>query len=871
MSIRAKVPLYSRVFIGFVIGIVAVMNGANCGYSATSSNDQITVRVGLYQNAPKIYRDHHGEPAGLFITLIQAIASEEDWQLDFIDCEWQACLTKLARGDIDLMPDVAYSQQRDHLYDFHQIPVAHSWSVVLTADGKPTLSIPALNNKRIALLAGAIQQEPLAAIMAGYGLHYSAVSYPSYAAAFAAVRDGEVDAVVSNSFYADLYARKYGLHETPIVFNPVTLYYAVTKGDPLQLLPRIDAHLKVWRYDEHSVYYAALKAAMVPAQETVVPPNLHTFLISAVALVALFVVMNGVLRWQVRRKTTQLQRVAHRLDHMLHSSPVILYQLVMENGQARTRWVSDNLERLFGFVPEEFVRQDLWFRQIHPQDREAVMANLAQLSKQGQLVQEYRILDSHGNTRYVRDEMRFLHGVPGKPDEIVGSWNDLTESRVQAARLSFLTHYDPLTRLPNRSLLLERLTHAIYRAQREDRSLALLYTDLDRFKHINDSLGPATGDIVLKTVAHRLSKLLHTGDILARIGGNGFVMLLEEQAGQREALDMAKAITQSFIEPITLQGQDVVLTLSVGISLYPTDGIDAVTLLQHAEAAMYEAKNAGRNLHRLYASSAANGMEDRLILESALRGAIARNELLLHFQPQINLQTHALVGVEALVRWQHPKLGLVSPGQFIPIAEEMGIIGEIGAWVLEAACRQMMTWQNTGLYVPRVAVNLSTQQVDDEALVPLIRDILARTGCDPRKLELEVTESLIMREPEKATTALAAFRGMGIQLAIDDFGTGYSSLNYLKHLPLDRLKIDQSFVQDIGKDASSEVISRAIIGLARSLELETVAEGIETEHQLEFLRKEGCTVGQGYLISHPLSAEGLREFPLQVVPNWRNA
>lgn len=844
-------------------GVVALASSQQACNAAGSQ--QINVRVGIYQNPPKIYLDHQGRPAGLFITLIKAIANDEHWHLNFVRCEWQACLDKLAHGQIDLMPDVAYSTKRKRLFDFHQVPVVHSWSVILIPAKMQVFSLGDLNHRRIALLAGAVQHGPLATLMRANDLQYTPLSYPTYAAAFAAVRDGKADAVVSNSFFADLYAHKYGLRETPIVFNPAALYFATTKGDPLGLLPPIDAHLRAWRYDDQSVYYKALKEAMVPVQDTVVPPMLHRLLMSAAVLLLLVLAMSVVLRWQVRRKTTQLHKLADRLDHMLHSSPVVLYQLVKDNGQLATRWVSDNLERLFGFTPDEFVKGNLWSAQLHPADRKIVEDNLLALSKKGHMVQEYRIIDSHGNTRYVRDEMRLLQTLPGRCEEIVGCWNDLTESRAQAARLSFLTHYDPLTRLPNRALLIEQLSQAIYQARREHRTLALLYVDIDRFKHINESLGLAVGDRVLKLVAERLSRLLSASDILARVGGNGFVVLMQGRANKAGAVELAKRITQSFIEPLHLQKQELALTLSVGISLYPADAEEAVILLQNAEAAMYEAKNAGRNQHRLYVSSHSQGLEDRLILETALRGAVAHSELLLHYQPQIDLNTRSIIGVEALVRWQHPQLGLVSPGRFIPVAEEMGVIGEIGAWVLERACRQMAAWSSSGVRVPRIAVNLSTQQIDDESLVPLVSDIIARTGIDPRCLELEVTESLIMREPAKATLALESFRKMGIQLAIDDFGTGYSSLNYLKHLPINRLKIDQSFVCDIGTDRNSEVICRAIIGLARSLELETVAEGIETQQQMAFLQKEGCTTGQGYLISYPFPAEKLPEFEAQPV------
>lgn len=851
-----------RIFSRDALLIFLVTLGVCCTQIAWSDvgSGQKMVRVGIYQNAPKIYINKQGQPAGLFVKLIKAIARNNNWHLQFVRCEWQRCLQDLVQNRIDLMPDVAYSAQRDQIFSFHHVPVAHSWSVVLIHEGKRLFSLKDLNNRRIALLAGAVQHGPLAALMQANKLQYTALSYATYAKAFAAVRDGKADAVVSNSFFADRNAEKYHLQETPIIFNPVSLYFAAHKGDPKHLLPAIDRQLRIWRYDEHSIYYQALKAAMVPAQEAVVPPMFHRLLYGAGVLLLLFLSISAILRWQVSRKANQLDDVEHRLDHMLQSSPVVLYQLVMEGSRVTTRWVSDNLERLFGFTPKEFVERDMWFNQLHPADRETVEKNLETLSEYGQIVQEYRILDNHGNIRYVRDEMRLLPGEGGSPGEIVGCWNDLTEARAQAARLSFLTHYDSLTRLPNRTLLLERLSRALQQARNEHQVLALLYIDIDKFKHINESLGHNVGDNVLKLVAQRLGRQIPTSNILARVGGNGFVLLMEDRVTRKEAISRAKKITQSFIRPLQLQDRELTLTVSVGIALYPIDADNPVTLLQNAEAAMYEAKTTGRNSYKFYTPAQSHTVEDRLVLETALRSATVHSELIVHYQPQFRLDTYELIGVEALLRWQHPSLGLVSPARFIPLAEEMGVIDEIGAWVLDEACQQMLRWQKSGIQVPRVAVNLSTQQIDDETLVSQVSRIMSETSLAPGMLELEVTESLIMREPERATAALESFRKMGIQLAIDDFGTGYSSLNYLKHLPLDRLKIDQSFVQDIGSDSSSEVISRAIISLARSLNLETVAEGIETQQQLDFLRNEGCEMGQGYLFSRPIPADEMAAF-----------
>jgi len=815
------------------------------------------VRVGVYDNAPKIYLDEKGEPAGLFIELIREIAALEDWDLEFVRCEWRACLTRLEAGDIHLMPDVALTERRDRRFAFHHVPVAHSWSVILTREDAAAMDLRELDQRRIAVLAGAVQGGALETMMDGLGLSYTAVPYPSFAQAFAAVRDGAADAVAANSFFASFYARQYRLRQTPVVFNPAALYYAAPDGDPRGLLAAIDTHLERWRYEEDSVYYSALNAAMVPAQEPVVPPVLRNALYAVAGLFITFLAASGLLRWQVRRRTAQLRETGQRLNHLLRSSPVVLYHLSSEGGQIATRWVSDNMERLFGYTAAQFTAENRWLRQLHPDDREAVLSNLAVLPKKGHLVQEYRILDAAGNTRTVRDEMQYLPASADGPYEIVGSWNDLTETRAQAERLSFLAHYDPLTRLPNSALLRERITQAIHRARRDKSSLALLYIDLDRFKNINDSLGRGVGDSVLREVAARLTSVTRSGENAARVGGDGFVVLMEDDAGRYRAEALARTIMDKFVQPIRVGRRDVTLTLSAGISLFPDDSGDADAMLQHAEAAMYEAKRAGRNSHHVYTASLAAGVAERLSIESALRAAVANGELTLHYQPQVELASGRTVGVEALVRWRHAELGPLPPGRFIPLAEEMGIIGEIGAWVLEEACRQMVSWRSRGLSVPRVAVNLSAPQVNSETLIPLVRRVLDRTGLDPSSLELEVTESIIMREPEKSTAALEGLRGMGIHIAIDDFGTGYSSLNYLKHLPIDRLKIDRSFIRDAVADPNGQAISRAIIGLARSLELGTVAEGIEEAGQLEFLRTEGCPVGQGFLFSRPVPGNDL--------------
>ncbi|MES9989022.1 MAG: EAL domain-containing protein [Candidatus Thiodiazotropha endolucinida] len=443
----------------------------------------------------------------------------------------------------------------------------------------------------------------------------------------------------------------------------------------------------------------------------------------------------------------------------------------------------------------------------------------------------------------------------------VGVFTDISQIKEAQDQINFLAHHDALTRLPNRALFRERFDHALMHARRENASIALLFLDLDRFKTVNDTLGHPVGDQVLLEVSKRMNQIIRASDTLARLGGDEFVLLLEEQTDAQHAAVVARKLIDLFSRPMIIGEHELVVTASIGITLYPNDGDDPDKLIRHADRAMYEAKQQGRNTYRFFTQALTEGALERLMMENDLRRAVARNELILHYQPIVNLETRQLQGIEALVRWQHPEQGLIAPGLFIELAEEIGIIDEIGQWVLRAACTQLARWDRDGFKVPRISVNLSVQQIDREGLITMVSEELNSSGLSPERLELEVTESMLIRNPELSRTVLSELRTLGVKFAIDDFGTGYSSLAYLKLLPLDHLKIDQSFVRDIGKDANDEAIVRAIIGMSKSLGLESVAEGVEEAHQARFLQQAGSDLAQGYLYSRPLPAD-------EIFSNW---
>ena len=433
--------------------------------------------------------------------------------------------------------------------------------------------------------------------------------------------------------------------------------------------------------------------------------------------------------------------------------------------------------------------------------------------------------------------------------------NDVSARRRDAARLLALANDDPLTALPNRALFHQRLQRALLRAQRFNEGVAVLVIDLDRFKNVNDTLGHEVGDRVLQAVADRLKAGVREVDTVSRLGGDEFAVLVENVTETRIVATIAGKLLKEIAEVLMLGGHEYQITASIGISAYPADGSDATTLLKNADIAMYRAKEQGKNNVQFYAAEMNAHSMARLSLETGLRHALDRGEFLLHYQPKVDIASGRIVGMEALVRWMRPQLGMVSPAEFIPLAEETGLIVPIGAWVLRAACERNSAWQRLGMAPLRVAVNLSARQFVQANLVSEVARVLDASRLAPASLELEITESMVMDNPERAIQTLRQLKSMGIALAIDDFGTGYSSLGYLKRFPIDNIKIDRSFIKDIPRNADDATITRTIIDMTHNLRLRVVAEGVETAAQLDFLRRHGCDEMQGYYFSRPLAED----------------
>ena len=553
-----------------------------------------------------------------------------------------------------------------------------------------------------------------------------------------------------------------------------------------------------------------------------------------------------------------------KLNGILGALQEVVWSMDLRSG--RLLYLNAAAKRLVRRPIDVFlVKTRLWRRMIHREDRALVRASVRTLMQEGRLTHEFRIVLADGEVRTVENHAHVVRDANGLPQRIDGTITDITERKQAEERSDYLAQYDTVTGLPNRRLFNDRLTLALARDKRIGAMTALLLLDLDRFKQINESLGHNSGDKVLQAVTARLKERLREVDTIARFGGDGFMVILESVSEQAQAIRVAEKIVETVAQPFLLEGQEIFVTVSVGVAFSPADADSVERLIENAELAMYQAKDEGRNTLQLYTPAQSPRRGRGLGMESKLRRAIERDELLLHYQPKIDIKTGAIVGAEALVRWRNPEFGLVPPAEFIPLAEETGLIVPIGEWVLHSACAQASAWSRDG-HPLTMAVNLSARQFRQKNLRHMIEQALANSALDACQLELEITESMIMHRAEQAIATLQQLRDIGLTLSVDDFGTGYSSLSYLKRFPVHNLKIDQSFVRDLHINNDDAAIVRTVIALAQNLNLKTIAEGVESEQQLIYLAGLHCNEYQGHYFSKALPASDfLRRLPEQSI------
>ncbi len=832
----------------------------SCGLAFSSLANE-TLLVGAYHNPPKLFVDDRGKLRGILGELLEAIAKQEDWQLETIACEFQHCLNLLEQGDIDLVPDVAWSEERAQRFTFHSEPVMHSWSQLYQHEGEGVEAILDLENKRIAVVQGSIQQNYLAAVTERFDVMVSWMAVDSYAEGFQAVAMGQADLAVSDHLFGDWRAHNYGLYETAIIFQPIRLFYAGSPALSNVVLERIDQVLRRWKRDPHSEYFSTLRAWRAEAQP---PEAIPVWLWWCLWLLATFcIIVLGSALWLKRRMASnreQLNANKVMLATILDSVDAYIY---IKTPSLRYQFVNQKVSELFGLPAEQILgKSDNDFFDSTTAHEIAQVDRSVMESGRKVTIEESNVLRSSDQVRTFLTIKMPLALSPGAPASLCGISTELTDYLEMQSRTNHLAFYDVLTGLPNRRLLMESLTWEIEQENTTRPYSALLVIDLDNFHLVNDIQGHESGDQLLIDVAKQLRQYLPEGAVLARFSGDEFVALLarlgEHQAeaalsAERAARQLLDAVAQLRVN------RSLPVNASIGIALF--DGADHSmnSVLQQADLALQQAKTAGGSTLRFFNQDMQTSLIERTNLESDLRHALERKELALHYQVQVDHQGKT-TGVEALLRWYHPQRGWVPPSTFIPLAEENGLIVPIGYWVLQSACEQLAKWANQASYAAlTISVNVSSVQFQQPEFVRNLEGLLAQTQAPPGRLVLEVTESLLMREPTRVRNTMLKLRAQGIRFAIDDFGTGYSSLSYLKRLPLDELKIDQSFIRELLTDKADAAIVDTTILLAVSLGLTVVAEGVEKKEQLDWLKGHGCYRYQGYLFGRPTPIEYLFE------------
>ena len=563
----------------------------------------------------------------------------------------------------------------------------------------------------------------------------------------------------------------------------------------------------------------------------------------------------NLLEQRVKDRTLALGQSEARLRSLLTLSSDWFWE---QDAELRFTHLSEGLKKTAGIEPTDMLGkkrlQNPGF-EVSPEALQRYQDQVEQYLPFRDFV--YKCINGAGEVRYFSISGEPIFGPDRSFLGYRGVGRDVTQTRLAEEQMLHMATFDSLTKLPNRNMFMAELDEAVRDAGQRHCGFAVLFLDLDRFKNVNDSMGHAAGDELLIEMARRLRKLLRENDLVARLGGDEFVVLIKNHASIATLERIANKMIGAITKPCLLQGREVVVTGSIGISAFPGDGSDAATLLRSADAAMYAAKERGRNTYEIYSKGIADRSSHQLGLEIGLRRAIEQHEFVLHYQPKLDLHLDTIVGVEALLRWNHPQHGMLAPGTFISVAEDSGLITPIGRWVLEAACTQVAKWLAAGIAAPRCAVNLSARQFADGSVIDDVTAALHKSGIAADLLEVEITETILMAEPTRSIEILHHLRSLGVRIALDDFGTGYSSLAYLKRFPASSVKIDGSFIEGLPDDRGDAAITRTVIGMAHSLDLRVVAEGIETPAQLEFLRHWGCDEAQGFLFYRPMPAPEL--------------
>lgn len=817
-----------------------------------------TLKVGVYHNPPKIMFDEYGKLSGIHGDLLTVIAERNNWQLLPVECDWEQCLTFLKDGRINILPDVAKTDKRAEWASFHEESALLSWSQLYVAKKEKITNLLDLNDKRVAVLQGSVQEEYLQQLIDSFDLKCELYPVESFDEGFNSVLTGKANAVATNQFFGNQQVADRNVEMTPIMFLPSKLFFAMSPGSNSETLEAIDKELKRLKADENSVYYQIIERWTSQQNEIEIPVYVW-WVIAALTLLALaFISFNQLLRRKVQEKTKALAQSKYRLNTILDSVEAYIY---IKDKDLRYQYANWHVLKLFKLELEDVVGKtdyDLFDKITADQLKSYDCKVLESGQRLAQV--ETKKLPGKKDLHHFWSVKVPLFDTESQVIGLCGVSSDISEYQDMKEEIESLAYFDPLTGLANRRFMLERLNDEFNRYQSGGDDGVLIMLDIDHFKKINDSLSHDTGDELLILFAQRLESELRQGDNAGRLGSDEFMVLLKNANGKKPDDDnnlrqRLEVLLERVSEPYQLGASSEPVSVSMGIALF-SDAKNTADLMQAVDLALSQAKETNASKLQFFNSGIQREFNYRQQLITALRKAIKAEALEVYLQPQ-HLQsspqaTLSCLGFEALLRWRDDELGWISPAEFIPLAESQGLMPDLHRLVLDQVLVAIPELQRAAPDCDaRIAINVSAGQFKMPGFVEDIEKRLLATGISGEMLELEVTESLLIDDIEHTAEKMQRLKTLGITFSLDDFGTGYASLGYLKRLPLNSLKIDQSFIRDLNTNNSDEAIVRTVIALGKSLDLDIIAEGVETEEHLRKLQEMGCFRFQGYYFARP--------------------
>ncbi|WP_428737491.1 EAL domain-containing protein [Sulfurimonas sp.] len=801
----------------------------------------------------------NGKMDGIMGDYLSLISQRTGLKFQYIPSQsWNDVLEKFNNHKIDLVPGIGSSPQERKLGLISSVYDTYPMLIITDKSYRFVDDLSEFNTKTIAVPKYYTSYNFLVANYPNIKL----ITTKTIPEALTLVEKGKADAFVGHTATALYYMAQIKAQNLQVSGNAKFDFehrYLVHKDSPI-LLSIINKTLNSITEKDKSVIRAKWLQTTMKEE-----PDYTIFLVVTFVLIAIIILLfhRHYILSKYQKEAIELNE---RVQLALEGSKSGIWDWDLVTNEV---YFSPTWKKILGYRDEEIINSfQEWESRVEPEDLQKAMRTINKAVK-GK-INNFRILfrmkHKNGQWVWVSSVAKVYFDDSNKPVKISGTHTDVTAQKEaedelleQKVKLDHMAHHDSLTGLANRSLFIDRLLEEIKNAKRNRTKLALLFIDLDHFKEINDSLGHAVGDELLKIVTRLLQDTLRNNDSLARLGGDEFTVLMKDLSSITDASVLATKIIDALSQPISLQGNKLYISCSIGISIYPDDGLSTDNLLKYADAAMYKAKNEGRNNFQFYAAEMTELAFERVIMESALREALKKQEFVVYYQPQVDVLTESIIGLEALVRWKHQTMGIIPPSKFIPLAESTGLIIELDQFVMQSAMTQVAQWKKQGYKVGRLSVNVSVKQLQNTNCLEKLQQLIEETGCSYDQIELEVTESQVMTNPENAIEVLQEISDLGIRISIDDFGTGYSSLAYLKRLPINKLKIDRSFVKDLPYNEEDKAITKTIIALAQNLNLDIIAEGIETKEQKDFVFNHGCNKIQGFYYYKPLPAEELEK------------